>query len=127
MAERVGNPRSVAQQREGLRDEDAAVRYWAAIGFAANPEGARQACAELTRAMADSSSAVRIEAAGALLGSMGDAAARELLLRELQGDEANAALQAARTLELLGATAEPPLAVIQARHDLARSREKSPR
>ncbi len=124
MAERVGNPRSVVQQREGLRDDDAAVRYWAAIGFAANPEGARQARAELTRAMADSSSAVRIEAAGALLGAVGDIAAREVLLRELQGDEANAALQAARTLELLGAAAEPPLAVIQARHDLARSREK---
>jgi len=35
-----------------------------------------------------------------------DTAAREILLRELQGDEANAALQAARTLELPGAAAQ---------------------
>lgn len=125
MAERVGDPAAVAEQQAGLRDEDAAVRYWAAVGFAANHVGARRARADLARAMNDTMAAVRIEAAGALLGATGDLAAQALLLRELQTDDANVALQAARTLELLGPAAKPPVAVIQARHALAVSREGS--
>jgi arylsulfatase A-like enzyme len=124
MAELVGDSRAVAQQRAGLRDEDAAVRYWAAIGFAANQDGTREARADLTRAMADRLAAVRIEAAGALFSATGEAAARELLIRELKNNDANVALQAARTLELLGRLALPALEPIRARHALALSRER---
>lgn len=123
MAERVGDPAAIAEQQAGLRDEDAAVRYWAAVGFAANPAGTRHARADLAQAMTDVLAAVRIEAAGALLGATGDPAAQALLVSELQRDDANIALQAARTLELLGPAAKPPVAVIKARHALAVSRE----
>jgi uncharacterized sulfatase len=122
-AEAVGDRAAVAQQRAWLRDEDPAVRYWAALGFAANREGARQARAELGKAMTDSSPAVRIESAGALLGATGDSAARTVLLRELRRDDANVALQAARTLELLGDAAPDALETIRARHATGVSRE----
>ena len=122
-AEGVGDTSAVAQQRAWLRDDDAAVRYWAAVGFAANKAGVGAARAELEKAMTDSSSAVRIEAAGALLGADGDAKARVVLLRELQPDHTAASVHAARTLELLGAARVAPLDPIRVRHATALTRE----
>jgi uncharacterized sulfatase len=124
MAELVGDPSAVARQRAGLRDEDTAVRYWAAIGFAANKDGTREARSDLTRAMTDGLAAVRIEAAGALLGATGDSAARDVLIRELQRDDGNVAVHAARTIELLGESALLSLEPIRARHALALTRER---
>ena len=122
-AEAVGDADAVAQQRAWLPDDDAAVRYWAAVGFAANQAGARIARSDLERALMDNSAAVRIEAAGALLGIAADAKAREVLLRELQPDHAGASVHAARTLELLGAKRVAPLAPLRARHATALTRE----
>ena len=111
----VGDPQAVAQQRTLLADGESIVRYWAAVGFAANPAGAAVAREELLRALGDSSAAVRIEAAGALLGAGGADDARRVLARELEGSELNAALHAARTLELAGELARPLLPQLRPR------------
>jgi hypothetical protein len=122
-AEAVGDPTAVAKQRAWLSDPNAVVRYWAAVGFAANAAGTREARAELEKAMSDSSSAVRIETAGALLGATGDAKSREVLLRELQPDHTVASVHAARTLELLGAARVAPLDPLRTRHAKSLARE----
>lgn len=122
-AEAVGDPAAVAQQRKWLSDTDAAVRYWAAIGFTANRAGATQARAELERALGDASAAVRIEAAGALLVATGDAKARAVLERELRGEASYPALHAARALELAGPAAGASREVMKTRHATAVRRQ----
>lgn len=120
-AEKVGDPRAVADQRTLLTDPESIVRYWAAVGFAANPAGAAVARQELLRALKDASAAVRIEAAGALLAAGEAEAARQVLARELEGGDLNAALHAARTLELAGESARPLLPQLRQRLAKAKS------
>lgn len=122
-AEWVGDPSAVARQRAALEDPDSAVRYWAAVGFAANAAGARTARTELERALRDESLTVRIEAAGALLGTGTHAAALELLGAMLRGTDLNLAVHAARTLQYAGERARPILPLIRERLALARSRQ----
>lgn len=123
-AQRVGDPSAVPQQRSELADKDSAVRYWAAVGFAANAEGAKQARADLEHALQDRAPAVRIEAAGALVGTMSHPDAVQLLGREVQSADINVALHAARTLELLGSPAKRLAPQLHERLVLARTREK---
>jgi arylsulfatase A-like enzyme len=122
VAEKVGDPAAVPQQRAWLADEERIVRYWAAVGFAANPAGAREAQAELERRLADPAPAVRIEVAAALLGTGAVENARQALLREVQGNDLNAALHAARTLELAGEPARPLLPELRRRWEKANAR-----
>ncbi|MCG8649615.1 MAG: hypothetical protein MI861_07270, partial [Pirellulales bacterium] len=100
-ASRVGKP--VWKQFErGLRDPNAGIRYWSALGMRAAETKDEAALLALEPALQDSSPIVQIEAAGALVhhgrGDLGLPA----LARLLQGDDETVLLYAARTVELLG-------------------------
>src|SRR5262249_43953050 len=69
MAEIASNlkPKALGQLREGLKDKDSAVRYWAALGILMRGSGAVAATTdELVQALTDPSNYVRIVAAEAL-------------------------------------------------------------
>jgi N-sulfoglucosamine sulfohydrolase len=120
-AEKVGDSAAVAQQRDWLADDERVVRYWAAVGFSANPAGARAMRDDLKRRLSDPAAAVRIEVAGALLVTDDAERAREVLLREVLGSDLNAALHAARLLELAGERARPLLPQLRPRLETAKS------
>jgi len=105
---------ALPRQVELLKDADAAVRYWAAVGLRALGAGAAPAKQALTAALNDPCAAVRIEAAGALapLGRTREALAR--LVADLGGKQPDARVHAARTLQLLGETARPALPEMKA-------------
>jgi N-sulfoglucosamine sulfohydrolase len=107
VAELVGDAKAASKQRALLKDDDAGVRYWAAVGCRANADLVKSARAELQHALRDPSADVRIEAAGALLDQQSDAAALDVLRRELDSNDGAAILHAARTIELLGDRAKP--------------------
>jgi len=122
VAGKVGDPKEVAAQRKWLGDKNSVVRYWAAVGFSANKDGARAAESQLLPLLKDPSAAVRIEAAGALLATKGEKAAVQTLVHETLGTDLNAALHAARTLELAGEPARPFLSQLRPRYETAKSR-----
>lgn len=124
-AESVGRADAAASQRASLSDPDPAVRYWAAIGLRANLAGAKAARSELERALRDPSPPVRIEAAGALLAGGANPAALQQLEAELKSSDGMVAVQAARTLELLGARARPVLPALRQRLATALKAERS--
>lgn len=133
-AELVGRTDAVARQIELLADADAGVRYWAAVGLRAAGNAAAPAREALAKALTDPAPAVRIEAAGAL-AALGDSReapeaskaavatsreALEVLARALDSAHDDEAIHAARTLQLLGAKAQPVRPAIEAA--LARAR-----
>lgn len=97
--------------RDLLRDEDAAVRYWAAVSVAAMG-GAEAARAELTVALKDPSPVVRIAAAEAAALSGLAQPAREALEKELISPDATLALYAAAAFEHLGSRLRPSAAAL---------------
>lgn len=101
VAESVGDPDVIDKQIRWLADLDSGVRYWAAVGLAANHEGGQNAIGPLKVALGDTSAAVRIEAAGALFAANGDPLALGMLAQEIWSADLDAALHAARTLELI--------------------------
>lgn len=121
-AELVGREGVAERQLALLRDTDAAVRYWAVVGLRAAGEGGVEVCEALARALDDGSPAVRIEAAGALIdrGEAGKPFA--VLEAALAGEQADASVHAARTLQLLGEKARPALAAM--RETLAAASDK---
>jgi hypothetical protein len=123
-AELVGQAGTPKRQAALLAHADSGVRYWAAVGLRAQGKRAVAARAAIAKALDDPSASVRIEAA-AILASLGDPG-RPLgvLTAELRGADANAALHAARALELLGNSARPAAAAMREVLDAAR---KSPR
>jgi N-sulfoglucosamine sulfohydrolase len=109
-AELVGRGSAVvSQQIQLLQDQDAGVRYWAAVGLHAAGRDAAPSRDAMRSALADRSPSVQV-AASAALASLGDVdAALPMLTRHLQGEQLDVALQAARTLQLLGEPARPAL------------------
>ena len=106
-ADLVGRPASLRQQMALLGDTDSGVRSWAAVGLRAAGECAAEARPALIKALDDASASVRIQAAAALASS-GDAdRPLRVLVGELRGPDDNAAVEAARALQLLGAQARP--------------------
>jgi len=105
-----------------LADKDGAVRYWAAMGLGAAGEGARTARAGLGKALRDESVPVRIEAAAALVRLGEDGEAVGVLVKELEGEQLDGVLLAARTLQLLGEAVRPARPAM--RRVLARAVEK---
>ncbi|MBP7140476.1 MAG: sulfatase-like hydrolase/transferase [Opitutaceae bacterium] len=118
----VGDPGAVADQRKHLKDTNSIVRYWAAVGFSANKKAAREVRKDLLPLLDDPSAAVRVEAAGALLATEDMKVAAEMLVQETLGADLNAALHAARILELAGEPARPFLDQLRPRWTTARSR-----
>ncbi len=130
-ADLVGRgPDALPRQVELLAGADAACRYWAAVGLNALGPGAAPAADALTKALGDPAPNVRIEAAGALV-AMGrpdpyggvSPKAMPLLIKELADKDANIALHAARTLQLLGNRARPALDALRAAAKDARKRK----
>jgi uncharacterized sulfatase len=101
-AELVGRPEAVPQQIKLLRDVDDGVRYWAAVGLHAADRGAEPVRPALREALKDSSAVVRIEVAAALAEFGETSESLRLLEKELRSAQADAALHAARALQLLG-------------------------
>jgi len=113
-AELVGTGRrGLDKQVKLLKDTDAAVRYWAAAGLRAMGKEASTAIDALTAALDDSSPAVRIEAAWALVDLGKGDKALGLLARELEGTDKRPAVRAARALQMLGEKARPVLPAMQ--------------
>lgn len=112
-AELVGQPGAVPRQIELLADADPGVRYWAALGLHAAGREASSGREALRKASKDPSASVRVEAAGALI-SWGEAeAALPVLITELQSEQLDVALHAARTLQLAGESARPAAPVMK--------------
>lgn len=104
-----GGSECVPPQIQLLQDRDAGVRYWAAVGLHAAGREMAPAKDALRRALADPSPSVQVAAASAL-ASLGDVdAALPILTKHLQSEQLDVALQAARTLQLLGEPARPAL------------------
>jgi len=101
-ADLVGRNEGWEQRVKLLADADDGLRYWAAVGCSAArslPESARIV---LRERLADSSAVVRIEAASALAHQGETEESLPVLGAALVKDEPEAALHAARALELLG-------------------------
>ncbi len=113
-ASQVGaGPDSVKTAIAALRDEEAGVRYWAAISLAAlGPDGI-QAKDALVQALDDNSAAVRIEAAGALARMDQLDLALPALVKELENPNRDVVLHAARTIELIGPPAHQAITAMQ--------------
>jgi uncharacterized sulfatase len=94
-----------------------AVRYWAAVGLHASGQGS----AALNSALEDPSPPVRIEAADALLQRGDNPKALEVLVHELQANDLDVVLLAARALQLLGEKSRPALPHIRAAQKKAAS------
>ena len=114
-ADLVGQPEAVPRDLEFLRDRDGAVRHWAAVGLRAAGKAAAPARGALVEALKDSSISVRIEAAGALaaLDERSNTNALEVLVAALNAKQPEAAVHAARTLQLLGEKARSVLPAMQ--------------
>jgi arylsulfatase A-like enzyme len=108
-ADLVGRPNALAQQVRLLRDGDSAVRYWAAVGLHAARQSAAPARDALVEALGDDSPSVRIEAAAALAGLDREPNPQclKVLTAALHSDQPDAAVRAARQLQLLGQRARP--------------------
>lgn len=105
---------AAAEQIRRLKDPDPAVRYWAAVGLTALGERSVEVRRALTQAVKDQSATVRIEAAGALARQGDVNTALGVLRGDLKGRDLDAALQACRTLELLGEAARPAIPAMKA-------------
>jgi N-sulfoglucosamine sulfohydrolase len=107
-AELVGTgPRILPALVDFLKDDDSAVRYWAAVGLEALGSDAAPAADALKKALEDPSPNVRFTVAGILcrFGSCDEALS--VLVQGLLDPREVVVLRAARTLESLGDKARP--------------------
>jgi HEAT repeat protein len=121
----VGDPEAHDKQRAWLRDPDNGLRYWAAVGLAAQEQLSPADLEALRGALQDSSAVVRIESAAALARHGETSSALPVLARALQDMSSEVVLHAVRALELLGPLAQPARPEMQAA--LARAREREAR
>jgi uncharacterized sulfatase len=102
-------PRTLEKLKEGLKDDDSAVRYWAAMGLLMRGEEAlRGARKDLRAALGDQSPTVRIIAARAL-GEYGNKADLKLVLpvlEELAPPDTNGAYVSILDLNAIAALGE---------------------
>jgi hypothetical protein len=119
----VGHRDAVPDQVTQLRDENAVVRYWAAVGLVAAGRAAAPAASALGGALDDATPEVRIASAEALVKLNGSPAALRTLQNALQSDESQVVLLTARTLQLLGPAAAPARSAME--RVLARAQDES--
>ncbi len=125
-ADLVGRAGAAERQLELLADADPAVRYWAAVGLRAGGGATAPADGPLKAALQDGSPCVRIEAAALMAERAGGRDALEVLERELRSDDPDAALRAARALELLGHKAAPARAAMESVLSALKDRKDDP-
>lgn len=121
----VGREDAADAQRRWLSDANEAVRYWAAVGFAAKAQLTMDDIDALRSAISDSSSVVRIEAASALARHGDTPSALPVLIAALRDESPEVVLHAARALELLGPAAQAARQPMSAALTFAGEREKS--
>ncbi len=123
VADLVGRPEAMQRQARLLRDPLPAVRYWAAVGLRAAGARAEPARPALAEALNDPSPSVRCEAAFTLaaLDEKPNARALRVLVAALQGNQPDAAVHAARLLQLLGEKAQPAFPEMRKVFEAARS------
>lgn len=96
-----------------LSDEDAAVRYWGAIGLGNLGDDAAVAKAQLLSVVKDPSPSVRIAAARALCKIGIEDKALPVLIKELGSDREWVRLNAAIVLDSIGEKARPAIPALQ--------------
>ena len=107
--------------REAMKDKDAAVRYWGAVGIGNIGEAASSAAPLMKQALKDDSAVVRIAAARAL-GRLGmEKGALPILVKELKDGEQWERLHAAIVLDEMDEQARP---VVKAMHEALVPREE---
>tara|TARA_R110002096_G_scaffold147671_27_gene307903 strand:+ start:13260 stop:15152 length:1893 start_codon:yes stop_codon:yes gene_type:complete len=100
---------------DALQSELAASRYWGVVALRALGQHALDASGALGAALSDSSPAVRIEAAGALVELGNARAGLTILGEEVLSEDLISALHACRTIELLGdkaASLKPQIQIV---------------
>jgi uncharacterized sulfatase len=121
----VGNSANTERQLAWLQDPHDGIRYWAAVGLAAQDRPAEAALDALRGSLEDPSPVVRIESAAGV-ARHGDApSALRVLAQSLDDPAPEVALHAARALELLGPIARPARPKMETA--LARAREQESR
>jgi arylsulfatase A-like enzyme len=108
-ADLVGRPDAEQEQVRLLSDRDDGIRYWAVVGLKAQQQLTAAARDALRERLADTAGVVRVEAASALAATGDAERALAVLAEELRHRQPEVALQAARSLELLGERARPVL------------------
>jgi uncharacterized sulfatase len=104
---------AVPALRKALADSDAAVRYWGAVGLTALGKEAQPAREDLTRALKDTASCVRIAAAEAVLRLGAGTEALTVLEAALTNEDACTRLQAAVVIWYLEDLAQPVLPALR--------------
>ena len=110
-AEKIG-PSNERELIDLLKDEDSGVRYWAIIGLQQSSGLTDDALALLEEKLQDPSPSVQIAAAEALLSLINSEKAVMTLGELLLSDQPWVALQAARSVQLVGERARPLIPVI---------------
>jgi len=98
---------ALTQLVDALSDEDAAVRYWGAIGLGNLGDDAAVAKAQLLSQLQDASPSVRIAAARALCGIGEEGKALPVLIEELASEREWVRLNAAIVLDSIGDKSRP--------------------
>ena len=124
-AERVGT-NDFAAFREALKSNHEGVRYWGTMGYTAAPSLPAAELVPLLGALTDSSAAVRIQAASALMRHGHEAEGLAVLTELLEHEEPVVVLYAARAIELAGDNARPAHAAMQALYDQYKDRQDDP-
>jgi N-sulfoglucosamine sulfohydrolase len=124
-ASAVGRDDFAATRRQWLSDPNDAIRYWAAVGFAAQKQLAMADTDALRSAISDPSSVVRIEAAAALARHGHIDSSLPVLAAALKEAAPEVVLHAARALQLLGPAAHPARRAMTVALDRAREQERA--
>jgi HEAT repeat protein len=123
-ADLVGRERATAEDlAKRLADEDAAIRYWAAVGLSCMGDKARPAAKSLTDALDDASPPVRFAAAEALCRLGQPDQAVRVLADGLNAKDQRVRLDAAATLVAVGQPAAEVLPQIRRALELERRRQ----
>ena len=125
-AEMVGTA-SINTLTEKLNDSDSGVRFWAIIGLQARGGDAIPAIPRLKTLLKDPSPCVQNAAAEAICHLGESTEALSVLGKNVQSDRVWTALQAARSIELIGETARPLIPVMRKVLAKYRAPEGSPR
>lgn len=110
-AEMVGKA-SEAELTEKLNDDDSGVRYWAVIGLMQMNELSKSSTSALTMLLDDSSPSVQIASVEALCKYGKSDKAVQILGNLVMDDRPWLALQAARSIQLIGEDARPLIPIM---------------
>lgn len=110
----IGGPENFSDLVAALDDEDAVVRYWAAIGIGNMPDAAESSEPKLKQALKDEAPCVRIAAARAMIKLGTPKLALKVLKEELKSEHEWGRLRAAIVLGEAGEMARPLIPEMQA-------------